>query len=48
MTQRIEVPAQRVPTVGGRALFEHAGKSLALFNIAGRLLAIDDNCPHQG
>jgi len=45
---RIEVPAQRVPGVGERVLFEHGGKSLALFNVDGRLLAIDDSCPHQG
>lgn len=48
MSRRIEVPAQQVPAAGGRALFEHEGKSLALFNVGGHLLAIDDSCPHQG
>ena len=29
-------------------LVEQAGMSLALFNVAGQLYAIDDSCPHQG
>jgi nitrite reductase/ring-hydroxylating ferredoxin subunit len=48
MSQRIEVPPQRVPAVGERCLIEGEGKSVALFNVGGRLLAIDDSCPHQG
>ncbi|BBH45725.1 Rieske (2Fe-2S) protein [Pseudomonas sp. KU43P] len=48
MSVRIEVPAQRVPAVGERCLVEAEGKSVALFNVGGRLLAIDDSCPHQG
>ena len=48
MNGRIEVPAQRVPGVGERVLFEHGGKSLALFNVDGQLFVIDDSCPHQG
>ncbi|AXM94506.1 Rieske (2Fe-2S) protein [Pseudomonas plecoglossicida] len=48
MTLRIEVPAQRVPGVGERCLIEGEGKSVALFNVGGRLLAIEDSCPHQG
>jgi len=48
MIQRIEVPAQRVPAVGERCLVEGEGRSVALFNVGGRLLAIDDSCPHQG
>ena len=45
---RIAVPAEKVPAPGMRTLFEPAGNSLALFNVAGRLYAIDDSCPHQG
>ena len=48
MSVRLPVPAAKVPAPGGRALFEQDGKSLALFNVAGRFYAIDDSCPHQG
>jgi nitrite reductase/ring-hydroxylating ferredoxin subunit len=48
MSRRIAVPAEKVPTPGLRSLFEPEGNSLALFNVAGQLYAIDDSCPHQG
>lgn len=48
MSLRIPVPAGKLPQVGGRALFEIDGTSLALFNVEGGLYAIDDSCPHQG
>ncbi|MCB1654167.1 Rieske (2Fe-2S) protein [Pseudomonas paraversuta] len=48
MSRRIAVPAQKVPALDKRALFEAEGNSLALFNVAGQLYAIDDSCPHQG
>ncbi|MDZ5436062.1 Rieske 2Fe-2S domain-containing protein [Pseudomonas fluorescens] len=48
MNLRIQVPAGKLPQVGGRALFEFDDKSVALFNIDGELFAIDDGCPHQG
>ncbi|MBO9547908.1 Rieske 2Fe-2S domain-containing protein [Pseudomonas sp.] len=48
MNRRIEVPAARVPAIGERCLVEGEGKSVALFNVDGRLLAVDDSCPHQG
>jgi 3-phenylpropionate/trans-cinnamate dioxygenase ferredoxin component len=48
MNSRICVPAERVPASGGRALIVSEHLSLALFNIAGQLYAIDDSCPHQG
>lgn len=48
MIRRVPVPAGKYPSAGGRALFEFEGKSLALFNVDGQLLAIDDSCPHQG
>ncbi|MFW0754879.1 Rieske (2Fe-2S) protein [Pseudomonas sp. H11T01] len=48
MSRRVPVPAGKLPQVGGRALVEFEGKSLALFNVEGDLFAIDDSCPHQG
>ncbi|VVN29576.1 3-phenylpropionate/cinnamic acid dioxygenase ferredoxin subunit [Pseudomonas fluorescens] len=48
MSLRIAVPAEKVPAPGMRSLFEPEGRSLALFNVAGQLYAIDDSCPHQG
>ncbi|MNN13119.1 Naphthalene 1,2-dioxygenase system ferredoxin subunit [compost metagenome] len=48
MSRHIAVPAEKVPGVGLRTLFEFDGMSLALFNVAGQLYAIDDSCPHQG
>ena len=44
----VAVPAEKVPAPGMRTLFEPAGNSLALFNVAGQIYAIDDSCPHQG
>lgn len=48
MSQRIAVPAGKLPEPGQRALFEVDDYSLALFNVEGQLYAIDDSCPHQG
>ena len=48
MSRRIAVPAEKVPALGMRTLYEFEDKSLALFNVAGQLYAIDDSCPHQG
>lgn len=48
MSRHIAVPAEKVPAPGMRTLFESDGMSLALFNVAGQLYAIDDSCPHQG
>ncbi|WP_028631449.1 Rieske (2Fe-2S) protein [Metapseudomonas resinovorans] len=48
MSQRIAVPAEKVPALGQRALFEFDDQSLALFNVDGQLYAINDSCPHQG
>jgi 3-phenylpropionate/trans-cinnamate dioxygenase ferredoxin subunit len=48
MSQRFAVPPGQVPAPGARALLDFADKSLALFNVAGQLYAIDDSCPHQG
>ncbi|AOE85339.1 Rieske (2Fe-2S) protein [Pseudomonas sp. TCU-HL1] len=48
MSQHVEVPAEKLPSVGGRSLFRHDGKSLVLFNQGGELFAIDEGCPHNG
>ena len=48
MNRRVAIPAEKVPAPGMRALFEFENKSLALFNVADQLYAIDDSCPHQG
>ena len=48
MSRRVPVPAGKFPQAGARALLELEGKSLALFNVDGELLVIDDSCPHQG
>jgi 3-phenylpropionate/trans-cinnamate dioxygenase ferredoxin subunit len=48
MTQWIKIAEiDDVPRAAGRA-FEVEGISIAVFNVDGRLYAIDDNCPHQG
>ena len=36
-----------VPPGAGRA-FQVEGTSIAVFNVDGKLYAIDDSCPHQG
>lgn len=48
MSYRYPVPPAKVPARGARVLLDVAGKSLALFNVADQLYAIDDSCPHQG
>jgi len=48
MTQWIKIAEiGDVPPGAGRA-FEVEGRSIAVFNVDGRLYAIDDSCPHQG
>src|SRR5579863_706433 len=48
MTQWIKIAEiGDVPPGAGRA-FEVEGSSVAVFNVDGRLYAIDDSCPHQG
>jgi nitrite reductase/ring-hydroxylating ferredoxin subunit len=48
MTRRIALAASQVPERNARVLVESHGKSLAVFNVADTLYAIDDSCPHQG
>lgn len=40
-------PVDRVPLYEGRAV-EIAGREIAIFNLGGRVLAIDNRCPHRG
>lgn len=48
MTQWIRIAeVGGVPPGAGRA-FEVEGNSIAVFNVDGKLYAIDDSCPHQG
>src|SRR5579863_8648900 len=48
MTQWIKIAEiGDVPPGAGRA-FEVEGSSIAVFNVDGKLYAIDDSCPHQG
>jgi 3-phenylpropionate/trans-cinnamate dioxygenase ferredoxin subunit len=46
--QRIEVPPEKLPDIGGRAWLRVDGGDIALFNVMGVLYAIDDSCPHAG
>jgi len=48
MTNRFEVPFEKIPNSGERAFFKIGDKTLALFNVATQFYAIDDSCPHQG
>jgi 3-phenylpropionate/trans-cinnamate dioxygenase ferredoxin subunit len=36
------------PEPGKRAVVQIGQRSIALFNVAGNFLAIDDSCPHAG
>jgi nitrite reductase/ring-hydroxylating ferredoxin subunit len=48
MPQRhVVTPLAALPQGTGR-VFEVAGQKLALFNVDGRIFAIDDRCPHEG
>lgn len=37
-----------VPMAGAGRAFTIEGRSIAVFNVDGKLYAIDDSCPHQG
>jgi len=40
-------PVEEIPAGQGR-VFKVLGKSVALFNVAGRFYAINNICPHEG
>lgn len=48
MSLRIALNPSQLPERNGRVLLACEGRSVALFNVAGALYAIDDCCPHQG
>ena len=48
MTRLVEIPAEKIPPVGGRSLIRFEEKSLVLFNQDGSLYVIDESCPHNG
>lgn len=43
-------PVARVEEIpaGGRKIVELAGRSIGVFNVAGRFYAVRNRCPHQG
>jgi 3-phenylpropionate/trans-cinnamate dioxygenase ferredoxin subunit len=47
MTCTIDVPATVDLGIGKRACVQADGVDIALFNVDGRIYAIDDSCPHQ-
>lgn len=48
MSRRMALAPEQIPQRNGRVLLACDGRSVALFNIADALYAIDDSCPHQG
>ncbi|MFJ3107107.1 Rieske (2Fe-2S) protein [Pseudomonas putida] len=48
MNRRIALSPRQLPERNGRVLLACEGRSVALFNVADTLYAIDDSCPHQG
>jgi len=48
MSRRFALSPGQVPERDGRVLLACEGRSVAVFNVAGSLYAIDDSCPHQG
>jgi 3-phenylpropionate/trans-cinnamate dioxygenase ferredoxin subunit len=48
MIRILQIPASRVPLPGARTYVCDEGASIALFNVQGKVYAIDDSCPHSG
>lgn len=48
MKRTIDVPATVDLGIGKRARVQADGIDIALFNVDGRIYAIDDSCPHNG
>jgi nitrite reductase/ring-hydroxylating ferredoxin subunit len=48
MSRLVRLPSTVKIEPGHRRLIDVEGHGIALFNIAGTLYAIDDNCPHHG
>lgn len=47
MTRHRVCAASEIPD-GGRLAVDIAGRTIVLFNVAGRFYALADRCPHQG
>lgn len=48
MAEWVDVTGTGQLPEGGRWMLRRAGLEVALFNVQGRLYAIDDSCPHAG
>lgn len=48
MSELLHIPQHKLPAPGGRSIVREAGLCLALFDVDGKLYAIDDSCPHDG
>lgn len=44
----LKIPGSKAPGSGARTYVCDQGSSIALFNVEGKLYAIDDSCPHSG
>jgi 3-phenylpropionate/trans-cinnamate dioxygenase ferredoxin subunit len=48
MNHTLELPVSVDPGIGKRTRVRADGRYIALFNVDGRMYAIDDSCPHNG
>ena len=48
MSDLLHIPQHKLPAPGSRSIVREAGLCLALFDVDGKLYAIDDSCPHGG
>lgn len=48
MNNTLELPVSVDPGIGKRTRVQADGRYIALFNVDGRIYAIDDSCPHNG
>lgn len=47
-TVQIELPKGCIPLPGERRLWRHEARLIVLFNVGGKLYAVDDTCPRAG
>jgi 3-phenylpropionate/trans-cinnamate dioxygenase ferredoxin subunit len=48
MPRWVKIAEMDAVAPGAGRVFDVEGHSIAVFNVDGKLYAIDDNCPHQG
>jgi|HubBroStandDraft_1064217.scaffolds.fasta_scaffold67620_3 3-phenylpropionate/trans-cinnamate dioxygenase ferredoxin component len=48
MPRWVKIAEMDAVSPGAGRVFDVEGHSIAVFNVDGKLYAIDDNCPHQG